>query len=87
MNFDELYLNVILNHHQNPRGATPLSKCNADSSVLNPTCGDDVTVRLLIADDKVEDIEVRGHGCAISTARDGGTQHDSAATDSRTKEA
>jgi nitrogen fixation NifU-like protein len=68
MNFDELYRDVILDHHQNPRGAKNLHQSNADSSGVNPTCGDDVTVRLLIVDDQVKDIEVQGHGCAISTA-------------------
>ena len=68
MNFDELYRDVILDHHQHPRGAAPLLTSNADSSGMNPTCGDDVTIKLLIADDVVTDIQVEGHGCAISTA-------------------
>jgi len=68
MNFDELYRDVILDHHQHPRGARPLDKSNADSSGLNPTCGDDVTVKFLIVDDTIAEVEVQGHGCAISTA-------------------
>ena len=68
MNFDELYRDVILDHHQHPRGAAPIGKCNADASGLNPTCGDDVTVKFMIDDDKVVDVEIKGHGCAISTA-------------------
>lgn len=68
MNFDDLYRDVILDHHSNPRGAHPLHQCNADSKGMNPTCGDEVTVKLLIENDCVTDIEVAGHGCAISTA-------------------
>ena len=68
MSFDELYRDVILDHHRNPRGAGPIHECNADSAGMNPTCGDEVTVKLHIADEKVAEIQVTGHGCAISTA-------------------
>jgi len=68
MNFNELYRDVILDHHKHPRGNAPLASSNADSSGLNPTCGDDVTVRFLIEDESVRDVQVTGHGCAISTA-------------------
>jgi nitrogen fixation NifU-like protein len=43
---------------------------SADASVegFNPMCGDRLTVRLKIDDDKISDIRFEGQGCAISTA-------------------
>ena len=68
MSADELYREVILDHHKNPRGREHLSACNAASSGMNPSCGDEVSIRLDIDDGKVVGVEVDAKGCAISTA-------------------
>lgn len=36
--------------------------------MLNPTCGDQIELELLVADDKVVDIRFAGQGCSISMA-------------------
>ncbi len=68
MSSDELYREVILDHHKNPRGTEPLHACNAESSGMNPSCGDEVSIRLDIEGTKVVAVEVHSKGCAISTA-------------------
>jgi len=68
MSLDDLYRDVILDHHQHPRGAAPIEGANAESSGVNPTCGDEVTVTFRIEGDKVAEASVIGRGCAISTA-------------------
>lgn len=68
MSSDELYREVILDHHKNPRGTQPIHVCNAASSGMNPSCGDEVSIRLKIEHQKVVDVEIQSKGCAISTA-------------------
>lgn len=68
MSADELYREVILDHHKNPRGRDHLESCNAASSGMNPSCGDEVSIRLHIDGRKVVGVEVDAKGCAISTA-------------------
>jgi nitrogen fixation NifU-like protein len=68
MSSEDLYREIILDHHKHPRGAAPLAACNASSTGMNPSCGDEVSIRLNIEGDKVEGAEVISKGCAISTA-------------------
>jgi len=68
MSFDDLYREVILDHHHHPRCTAPLDRANAHSSGMNPSCGDEVTVHLDIREDAVRGVQVAGRGCAISTA-------------------
>lgn len=65
---DELYREVILDHHKHPRNAAPLSSYNASSSGMNHSCGDEVEVRLRIEDGKIVDVQVSTKGCAVSCA-------------------
>jgi nitrogen fixation protein NifU and related proteins len=65
---DDLYREVILDHHRHPRCTSPLEHANAHSSGMNPACGDEVSVNLDIQEGAVKAIQVEGKGCAISTA-------------------
>ena len=65
---DEIYREVILDHHKHPRGVAPLDAYNASSSGMNPSCGDEVEIRLRIEGDTVRDVQVASRGCAVSTA-------------------
>lgn len=68
MKLDDLYRDVILDHHRHPRGSHTLDQANATSAGLNPSCGDEVTVNLNIQGGSIAAIQVAGKGCAISTA-------------------
>jgi nitrogen fixation NifU-like protein len=65
---DELYREVILDHHRNPRSADALGAVDAEASGKNPSCGDEVTLQLAFDGDKISGICVQSHGCAIATA-------------------
>ncbi len=70
---DELYRENILEHYKRPHNFTPpaseLPRVDLQYHDLNPLCGDELTVQLLIgAEDRIEDIRFSGHGCAISQA-------------------
>jgi len=65
---DELYREVILDHHREPRGRHDLSRVDVQAEGYNPLCGDEVAVALEIDGRRISDVAVHGQGCAISTA-------------------
>ena len=68
MELTDLYRDVILDHNRRPRNFGPLEPANALADGFNPLCGDRLTVRLNLAEDRIENIRFEGQGCAISTA-------------------
>jgi nitrogen fixation NifU-like protein len=65
---DELYREVVLDHHRRPRGRAPRPRVDAHAHGLNPVCGDEVHLNLSLDGDRVTGVQVQGHGCAICTA-------------------
>lgn len=68
MQIDQLYQEIILDHYKQPRGRGLREPYNAEAHHVNPTCGDEVTVRVSIVDDVVADVSYEGMGCSISQA-------------------
>jgi nitrogen fixation NifU-like protein len=68
MELNDLYRDVILDHNRRPRNFGVLEAPDASVEGFNPMCGDRLTVRLRLEDDKISDIRFEGQGCAISTA-------------------
>ena len=68
MEINDLYRDVILDHNRRPRNFGVLDPADASVEGFNPMCGDRLTVRLKMNDDKISDIRFEGQGCAISTA-------------------
>ena len=67
---ESLYRETILDHSRFPRGRGLVDEPIAESRQLNPTCGDEVTVRLH-ADataSRIACVSWTGNGCAISQA-------------------
>ena len=72
MKLDSMYQEVILDHYRNPqrkglREPSPGGEV-AEVHHVNPTCGDEVTVRVHVRDGIVEDVSYEGQGCSISQA-------------------
>jgi len=65
---DELYREVVLDHHRRPRGRAPLTRVDARAHGFNPVCGDEVRLNLALDGDRIAGVEVQGRGCAICTA-------------------
>ena len=63
---DELYKEIILDHYRNPRHRGSLASPSATHEGLNPLCGDEVTVELLVEANRVADVAYKGSGCSIS---------------------
>jgi nitrogen fixation NifU-like protein len=67
-NLDALYQEIILDHYKNPHGKGLREKFEAEVHHVNPTCGDEVTLRVHVADGVVEDVSYDALGCSISQA-------------------
>ena len=68
MNLESMYQEIILDHYKNPHGRGLREEFDAESFQVNPTCGDEVTLRVKIDDGKVADVSYDGQGCSISQA-------------------
>ena len=66
--FNELYMEVILDHNKNPRNKGVIEDHTNHADGHNPLCGDKISLDLIIENDVVEDIKFTGSGGAISTA-------------------
>jgi nitrogen fixation NifU-like protein len=62
---DGLYQEIILDHYKNPHGRGLRSPFDGEAHHVNPTCGDEITVRVL---SDFSDISYDGLGCSISQA-------------------
>ncbi len=65
---DSLYQEIILEHYRKPHHRGLREPFEAQVHHLNPTCGDEITLRVHLRDDKVQDVSYEGHGCSISQA-------------------
>ncbi|HEY8534756.1 MAG TPA: SUF system NifU family Fe-S cluster assembly protein [Micromonospora sp.] len=69
MQLDELYQEIILDHYKHPHGRGLREPYDGEAHHVNPTCGDEVTVRVLVdPDGTISDVSYEGTGCSISQA-------------------
>ena len=68
MQLDDLYRQVIMDHYQHTRNQGELSGDALSVDLRNPSCGDEITLQLLVEDGVVKDVRFRGSGCSISMA-------------------
>jgi nitrogen fixation NifU-like protein len=68
MDLDALYQDIILDHYKNPHGKGLREEFEAEVHHVNPTCGDEITLRVHLNDGVVEDISYDSQGCSISQA-------------------
>ncbi|HEY2672393.1 MAG TPA: SUF system NifU family Fe-S cluster assembly protein [Rugosimonospora sp.] len=65
---DQLYQEIILDHYKHPHGRGLREPFQAEAHHVNPTCGDEVTLRVDLRDGVVKDVSYDGMGCSISQA-------------------
>lgn len=70
MNLESMYQEVILDHYKNPMHSGLRDPFEAEVHHVNPSCGDEVTLRVHLSDDgkTVEDVSYDATGCSISQA-------------------
>lgn len=67
MSIDNLYQEIILEHYRHPQGKGLQSEYVVEVHHVNPSCGDEITLRTKIEDDTVE-VSYHNSGCSISQA-------------------
>jgi len=73
MQLNQMYQEIILDHYRNPHGAGLREPFDAQSFQVNPTCGDEITLRVAIkngadGEQVVTDVSYDALGCSISQA-------------------
>jgi nitrogen fixation NifU-like protein len=68
MKLDQLYQELILDHYKRPKGRGLREPFDAEAHHVNPTCGDEVTLRVKLGGKTIDDISYEGMGCSISQA-------------------
>ncbi len=72
MQLEQMYQEIILDHYRNPHLRGLRDPFDAESFQVNPTCGDEVTLRVRLEgsgmDAVVQDVSYDGQGCSISQA-------------------
>lgn len=67
---DTLYHEILLDEAKNPNNFGDLVDADVTTTHYNASCGDVITVSILLSADKkkITDIKWKGHGCIISQA-------------------
>ena len=74
MKLDSMYQEIILDHYRNPHHKGLRDEFGAEVHHINPTCGDEVTLRVHLTDPQrgedalVRDVSYESAGCSISQA-------------------
>ncbi|MFQ6395935.1 Fe-S cluster assembly sulfur transfer protein SufU [Nocardia sp. KC 131] len=69
MRMEQMYQEVILDHYKRPHHRGLREPFGAEVHHVNPTCGDEVTLRVQLDDNgDVVDVSYDGQGCSISQA-------------------
>jgi len=63
-----MYRDIILDHYKHPQHRGLPDDFDAEIHHVNPTCGDEVTLRVRVVDGTVKDLGWEGEGCSISQA-------------------
>ncbi|MDT4918097.1 MAG: nitrogen fixation protein NifU [Pseudonocardiales bacterium] len=65
---ESMYQQIILDHYKRPQHRGLPDSYDAEVHHVNPTCGDEVTLRVRVADGVIADLGWEGEGCSISQA-------------------
>lgn len=65
-NLEQLYRQVIMDHYKKPRNRGELATSDVVIELNNPSCGDKLTLSLLLEDNIIKSAKFDGDGCSIS---------------------
>jgi len=68
MSAEAMYQEIILDHYRARHHAGLREPFTAEVHHVNPSCGDEITLRVDVADGVVRDVSYDGVGCSISQA-------------------
>ncbi|CAB5020107.1 MAG: SUF system NifU family Fe-S cluster assembly protein [Actinobacteria bacterium] len=72
MQVESLYQEIILDHYKRPHGNGLRDPFDVEVHHVNPTCGDEITLRVSVSgfgdDAVIDDVSYEAQGCSISQA-------------------
>jgi nitrogen fixation NifU-like protein len=68
MKVEDLYQEIILDHYRTKHHSGLRQPYDAEVRHVNPTCGDEVLLRVQLDGDRVTDVSYEAIGCSISQA-------------------
>ena len=68
MKLENMYQEIILDHYKHPHGKGLAEAFDAEVHHVNPTCGDEITLRISRSDDGKLSVSYDSMGCSISQA-------------------
>jgi nitrogen fixation NifU-like protein len=68
MQLDSLYQEIILDHYRSPHHAGLAAEYDVEVHHVNPSCGDEVTLRVALDGEVVTGVTHQSQGCSISQA-------------------
>ncbi|MDR3311378.1 MAG: SUF system NifU family Fe-S cluster assembly protein [Oscillospiraceae bacterium] len=68
MAIEEMYTRLITEHSRDKRNRREMPEATHSHRGVNPSCGDEITLRLREEDGVIKDAAFTGSGCAISQA-------------------
>ncbi len=68
MSLESLYQEIILDHYKRPKNKVLQDKYSVEVHHNNPSCGDEVTLRVQVENQIVTQLSWDGVGCSISQA-------------------
>lgn len=63
-----LYNEIIMDHYLMPNHKYDIDDYDYEQKGINPSCGDEITVKIKFDNNVIKDIAFTGKGCAISQA-------------------
>ena len=63
-----VYSDKVMDHFKNPRNVGEIENADGKGEVGNPTCGDMMTITIVVKDNVISDIKFKTFGCAAAIA-------------------
>lgn len=68
MKLENMYQEIILDHYKHPHGKGLADVFDSEVHHVNPTCGDEITLRISLGQDGKLEVSYDNMGCSISQA-------------------
>lgn len=68
MKLENMYQEIILDHYKHPHGKGLAEQFDSEVHHVNPTCGDEITLRVSRSEDGTLSVSYDSMGCSISQA-------------------
>lgn len=68
MSVEQMYQEIILDHYREKLNSGLREPFQAEVHHVNPSCGDEITLRVDLEGNKIKDVSYHSEGCSISQA-------------------